>query len=318
MTARRIALGLVILAFGDLTAYAVYHHGYLAFFDFQAMNAIQLQIFVDLLIALAFVVKRHGGARAGAGRRRATTRRNVPHRPRDRHHPHHPVHVTLRAALPASLRTERVLPTVQRALRAASHPGFRLLEFSIQPDHLHLIVEGDSGHALTRGIQGLAIRVAKAVNRVLHRRGRVWADRHHSRPLRTPREVRNALAYVLTNWIKHVRNAWGLDPASSARWFRGWTTSPAPPESPSPVVPPRSWLAGSAGDTTGSSIPGNAPARAVADRGAHSAPPRGASESAFSRSRCPPIANGGQEDDSPRRHATHQASTGACPTSAPR
>jgi putative transposase len=129
------------------------------------------------------------------------------------------------------------------ALRAASRGEFRVLEFSIQPDHLHLIVEGDGADTLRRGIQGLAIRVAKAVNRVLRRCGKVWADRHHTRELRTPREVRNALVYVLTNWKKHVRGAWGLDPASSARWFSGWVTSPVAPVTASPVVTARTWLA---------------------------------------------------------------------------
>jgi putative transposase len=192
---------------------------------------------------LSFQIKRHDGMPAGAGRPRLAARPNAPHRPRERHDPRHPVHVTMRAAVPVSLRSGRVCAGVQRALRTASHDGFRVLEFSIQPDHLHLVVEGDSGNALRRGLQGLAIRAAKAVNRILHRRGKVWADRHHTRELRTPREARNALVYVLANWIKHVRNAWGLDPASSARWFSGWTTAPVSPTSSPPVAPARTWLA---------------------------------------------------------------------------
>jgi hypothetical protein len=60
------------------------------------------------------------------------------------------------------------------------------------------------------------------VNRRLGRRGHVWHSRYHARLLRTPREVRNALVYVLNNWRKHGRTADGLDPRSSARWFDGW------------------------------------------------------------------------------------------------
>ena len=56
MNAKQIGIGLVLADFVALTGYAVYHHGYLAFFDFHALNAIQLQIFVDLVIALSFVV----------------------------------------------------------------------------------------------------------------------------------------------------------------------------------------------------------------------------------------------------------------------
>src|SRR5437867_3946747 len=68
-------------------------------------------------------------------------------------------------------------------------------------------------------------------------------DRYHARALRTPREVRNALVYVLQNWRKHVPGARGVDARSSGRWFEGWRTPveriPASP----PVVPPRTWLA---------------------------------------------------------------------------
>jgi hypothetical protein len=86
-------------------------------------------------------------------------------------------------------------------------------------------VEADEPPRFERGVRGLAIRVAKAVNRALGRRGRVWADRYHAHLLRTPREVRNALVYVLNNFRKHVRGARGLDPRSSARWFDGWRRS---------------------------------------------------------------------------------------------
>ena len=77
------------------------------------------------------------------------------------------------------------------------------------------------------------------------------ADRYHPRVLRTPREVRNALAYVLLNTRKHWRERHGappperLDEASSGRWFEGWRRAPGTrkpaPEAPE-VAPPRTWL----------------------------------------------------------------------------
>jgi hypothetical protein len=94
-----------------------------------------------------------------------------------------------------------------------------------------------------RGVQGLAIRVARAVNRVLARQGPVWGDRYHARALATPREVRNALVYVLANWRKHVRGAVGLDPRSSAGWFDGWRSPSARSSDPPPVARARTWLA---------------------------------------------------------------------------
>jgi len=154
------------------------------------------------------------------------------------------VHVTLRlrSGLP-SLRGDSIFNAVQRAFRAASRDSFRLLQFSVQSDHLHLVVESDTPTRLARGVQGLAIRVARAVNRVLRRHGRVWDGRYHSRFLRTPREVRNALVYVLQNFRKHVPGARGLDPRSSAAWFQGWRTMRAAPLDSAPVVAARTWLA---------------------------------------------------------------------------
>jgi hypothetical protein len=79
-----------------------------------------------------------------------------------------------------------------------------------------MLAEAQSREALSRGVQGLAIRLARAINRVLHRAGEVWADRYHARALRTPREVRNALVYVPNNWRKHGAVARTLGGCSSA------------------------------------------------------------------------------------------------------
>ena len=185
-----------------------------------------------------------GGARTGAGRKPSQGRRGVPHRRRERHEARCPVHVTLRATptLP-SLRADRVFPALRGALARSSRHAFRVLEFSVQQDHVHLLVEADGSATFTRGLQGLAIRAAKAVNRALGRHGRVWGDRYHARMLVTPREVRNALVYVLQNVRKHVPHFRGLDSRSSAAWFSGWRTSRATAGVPSPVACARTWLA---------------------------------------------------------------------------
>jgi hypothetical protein len=101
--------------------------------------------------------------------------------------------------------------------------------YSIQRDHVHMIVEAHGREALARGMKSVAARLARAVNRVFSRSGPVLDGRFHHRVLRTPREVRNALAYVLLNARRHWAKARGgrrppvrLDEASSARWFDGW------------------------------------------------------------------------------------------------
>ena len=168
----------------------------------------------------------------------------MPHARRDVPDPRCPAHVTLRAASGVpSLRSERLLETMRNALRAASTDRFRVLEFSVQADHLHLLVEADEPTGFARGLQGLAIRVARAVNRACRRHGSVWGDRYHSRLLRSPREVRNVLVYLLGNFRKHIRGASGIDPFSSGPWFTGWAVAvPRVGLSP-PVVAARTWLA---------------------------------------------------------------------------
>jgi REP element-mobilizing transposase RayT len=128
--------------------------------------------------------------------------------------------------------------------------GFRLVHYSIQKDHLHLIAEVADRRALSRGMQGLAIRMAKAVNRVNGGHGKVFADRYHARALKTPREVRNCIAYVLNNYRRHLakegrlqERGW-IDPHSSSAFFDGWKSRSGFPltSSAAAVVAPSTWL----------------------------------------------------------------------------
>lgn len=219
----------------------------------------------------------HGGARRGAGARPGRRSRNMPHTRRPTHWRSAPVHMTMRSvrALP-SLRAQLVFDRIALALRQASKDGFRVNHFSVQADHIHLIVEADDGGALRRGAQGLAIRAAKAINRVLARKGRLWAGRHERHDLRTRREVRNCLVYVLFNFRKHARGAiaetWArgsLDPRSSALWLDGWSARAGPhlatlaeqlaSTTLVPCVPPRVWLLTTGWRQLGLLDPGEAP-----------------------------------------------------------
>ena len=108
---------------------------------------------------------------------------------------------------------------------------FRVPHFSIQKDHLHLIVEAENG-ALTRGIRSFVIVFARRINRLLHRRGNVWGDRYHRRDLTSPRQIKNALGYVLNNDLKHghrqasvpTLEVSSIDVFSSAFLLDGWCT----------------------------------------------------------------------------------------------
>jgi putative transposase len=183
-----------------------------------------------------------GGKQRGAGRKPKGAVALAPHDTRPRLTKHDPVLVTthLLPGLP-SLRRERTLVTLRRAFAAgAERFGFRLVEFSIQSTHLHFLAEGDDARAVSRGMQGLLVRVAKALNREWGRKGTVLSDRYHARILGSPRAVRNALVYVLQNAKKHGARITGIDAFTSGPWFAGWVDRA--PRVGRPIARAGSWL----------------------------------------------------------------------------
>jgi REP element-mobilizing transposase RayT len=151
-----------------------------------------------------------GGRRKGAGRKPRGDRALITHMARPALAARFPVHVTLRV-LPHvwSLRSRRSFRVLRTALtRGGDRFGMRICEFSIQGNHLHLVAEASDAGALSRGMQGLAIRIAKGLNAMMQRAGKVLADRFHSRILRTPTEVDRVVRYVRSNRAVH-RTRWG-------------------------------------------------------------------------------------------------------------
>ncbi|HEY0477895.1 MAG TPA: transposase, partial [Kofleriaceae bacterium] len=155
---------------------------------------------------LALEFRTWGGKRAGAGRKPRGARAGVAHRARGEWTRPTPLHVTLRMAPHVyNLRSRRSFRVIAAALRLGGDRfDVRVIEFSVQGNHIHLLVEAPNRRALARAIQGFSIRVAKGLNRMMGRSGRVFDDRYHARVLRTPTEVRHALHYVLDNARKHA------------------------------------------------------------------------------------------------------------------
>jgi REP element-mobilizing transposase RayT len=170
----------------------------------------------------------HGGKRAGAGRKRAAhTRRGVAHRIRPVHAQRYPSHVTVPfLSSVGSLRRERIFKALRSILHRPRIDGFKVVHYSVQKDHVHLIVEATDCPTFSRGMRSLDIRMALKINDLLGRparKGKVLRDRYHRRDLYTGRQVRAVLVYVLLNAVKHGHVSVGkLDPFSSSRFFTGW------------------------------------------------------------------------------------------------
>jgi REP element-mobilizing transposase RayT len=189
--------------------------------------------------------RKHGGARPGAGRKPNGAKAGVAHEARGAVGGAMPVLVTMKLlAGVTNLRNQRRCRAVLASLRrACDRFHTRIVEFSVQHDHVHLVVETKDARSLSRSMQGLAVRLARALNRSLGRRGKIFKERFHHRVLGTPRQVRNALGYVLCNARKHraAPNVSGwLDPLSSAGSFDGWRGRTTRTARLTP--PPRTWL----------------------------------------------------------------------------
>jgi putative transposase len=139
-----------------------------------------------------------------------------------------------------SLRGDDTYPVVMDAIGRSSNEAFRVIAYSAQSNHLHAMVEAESTKDLSKGMQGMNSRITRAVNKLHHRRGTIWADRYHAHELTCPTETRNAYAYILLNHQHHNEKANGIDPCSSGFWHTDWDD--APYGIPSPVVPARTWL----------------------------------------------------------------------------
>lgn len=166
---------------------------------------------------LELQIPQRGGKRKGAGRKRTAPRPRVSHKTRPRFEKAAAVHVTLRVATHVwNLRSRRCYQAIAACFASSrGRLGLRVIEFSVLGNHLHLLVEADSDQCLSRGMQGLCVRIARALNRVMRRRGKVFEDHYHAVLLRSPTQLVNAIGYVLGNHEHHYGPAQGDDPYSS-------------------------------------------------------------------------------------------------------
>ena len=165
-----------------------------------------------------------------------------------------PVHITLKisAGMP-SLRSERVSAQIHVAFeRMHERGGARIVHYSIQDDHVHLICEAEDRLTLANRMQGMKVSIAKRLNKLWGRKGSLFADRYHRQDLKTPKQVRNAIRYVLMNVFRHrsrrplpghaPRGVW-IDPFSSGRAFDGWLEADLSRKRVADLTQePRSWL----------------------------------------------------------------------------
>ena len=221
-------------------------------------------------VQLPLVYRDRNGQRRGVGPRKIRNRLGRPpngpragekHERREVFRLGTPVHVVLRVA-PAigRLRKHKTYAALREALLVvARRDNVRVVHVSIQAKHVHLLVEATDRIALARGMQSFQISAAKRLNVAAtpagekRRKGRVFTDRYHAQLIKSPRQARHCLAYIMNNWRHHLEDRhgaaqyWKIDRYSSAISFDGWRDAPAQWEIPKdyeplPVWPARCWV----------------------------------------------------------------------------
>lgn len=156
----------------------------------------------------------HGGKRSHAGRKKIHSR-GLRHRTREKINHRSLLHINFRYRI--HLRNKETLKLLKKAISNGRMHGLNILHFSFQSNHVHLIVEARDNQTLTKGMRSLTITFAKGINR-----GSIQLQRYHLHVLKTIRECKNAIHYVLFNQQKHEKGTYSsIDEYSSLLCFKG-------------------------------------------------------------------------------------------------
>ena len=136
------------------------------------------------MVQLSFADRptKKGTARKKPGPK-AAARAAVRHRTRPVHRAYHPLHVTMRAVrgLP-SFRQQQLFAAFERAFRTTRREDFRIVEYSVQDNHVHMLVEANENEALARGMKSFSVRANRLFNTALGS----WARASVGRSLSSP------------------------------------------------------------------------------------------------------------------------------------
>jgi REP element-mobilizing transposase RayT len=162
----------------------------------------------------------------------------VAHSTRERVTRHLPLHINFKLALEkGTLRNKTVLKFLAKAIAKARAKDLRIIQFSLQHNHVHLIVEANNNQTLSKGMRALIISLVMRLNFHWKKSGQRLKQRYHLHVLRTRREVQHACHYVRHNVIKHS----GIL-SSACDAYSSFGTSFFAAEIAGRLDPPRAWL----------------------------------------------------------------------------
>ncbi|MFA6238606.1 MAG: transposase [Bacteriovorax sp.] len=151
----------------------------------------------------------------GAGRP-AIHDRGIRHVARDEIKRRTPLHLTIKINKEKSgLRNKSIIKALHSSIKKARLIGLRVIHYTLEYDHVHLLIETESNVLLGKGMQSFGISFSKGINKIKGLKGQVFKTRYHFRKLKTPAEIKNAINYILGNSVKHKQASSIITPYNS-------------------------------------------------------------------------------------------------------
>ena len=126
------------------------------------------------------------------------------------------LHLTVKILKEKSrLRTKPLLQILKRAIQKARAQGLRIHHYTLEHDHVHLIVEAQNNLELGKGMQAFGVCFAKGINKFKAFKGTAYKHRYHLRKINSARDLKTVMRYVFNNSKKHRNSLTMVHPFNS-------------------------------------------------------------------------------------------------------
>lgn len=122
----------------------------------------------------------------------------------------------------ADLKNKSILLLLKRAIQRGRRKGLKIIHYSLEYDHVHMLVEAEDNTTLGVGMQAFGVSLAKGINKIKKKAGEVYKHRYHFRKITSALELKRVMSYIFNNGVKHGTAQNVLNPFSSIRAERKW------------------------------------------------------------------------------------------------
>ncbi|MBC7430062.1 MAG: transposase [Bacteriovorax sp.] len=148
--------------------------------------------------------------------RPAINDRGIRHIRRDRITKPTSMHLTIKVReYKADIKSKRILRALHHAIIRARLKKLKVIHYTLEYNHVHLLVEASDHKVMHRGMQALGISLSKSINKIKCLKGTVYKHRYHLKRLTSTQQLKNVLHYIFNNGIHHKRTSSILDPYNS-------------------------------------------------------------------------------------------------------